>query len=322
MLGEVDEPEAGVGEVIVDVAVAGMTFVETQVRRGVDPWHPPPPLPYIPGVLVAGRVTRLGAHVDASWLGRRVVASTGESGGFAERVRARVEDLFVVPNSLGFANATALCSDGSTAQGLFEGAKVRAGDWVLVEAAAGGVGSLLVQFARAAGARVIGAARGDAKMRALRSLGVDVAVDYANDGWTAEVLEVTRGVGADVVFDGVGGSVGAAAFTATAPGGTFSIHGASSGAVTAIDLTAAANRRIEVLGIEQLFEFSAHSQRWAEQAMSAGVTGTVRPLIGQTFDLAHAADAHAAVENRSTLGKTLIVVESEPSLRERKHPAA
>ncbi|WP_344329740.1 zinc-binding dehydrogenase [Kitasatospora putterlickiae] len=302
------DPTAGAGQVVVEVAVAGMTFVETQIRCGTDPWHEPPTLPYVPGGLVAGRVDAVGPGVDPVWLGRRVLASTGETGGFAERAVAAVSELFPAPDGLGLPEAVALHSDGSTARGLAEHARIRPGEWVLVEAAAGGVGSLLVQLARAAGARVIGAAGGARKLDAVRELGADAAVDYRAPDWTDEVRALTGGTGADVVFDGVGGDIGRAAFGTTARGGRFSVHGAASGTATAIEPEDARRADVEVIGIEQLFGFGPHLTRWAREIMAEAAAGRVRPLIGQTFPLERAADAHAAIENRTALGKTLLLV--------------
>jgi NADPH2:quinone reductase len=305
---QVPDPVAGPGQVVIDVAVAGISFVETQIRRGTDRWHERPRLPYVPGGLVAGLVSAVGTQVDPAWLGRRVVASTGKTGGFAERAVALVGELFPVPDGLGMPEATVLYSDGSTAQGLAERAKIGPGDWVLVEAAAGGVGSLLVQLARAAGARVVGAARGVRKLDVVRELGADAAVDYSEPGWTKRVLEVTGGTGPDVAFDGVGGQIGRGAFEVTARGGRFSVHGASSGEATLIDPAEASQKDVTVIGIEQLFDFGPHVVRWAERMMSLAAAGLVRPIIGQTFSLERAVDAHAAVENRTTVGKTLLLI--------------
>jgi NADPH2:quinone reductase len=306
--GEAPDPIAGPGQVVVDVAVASMTFVETQIRRGVDRWHDRPQMPYVPGGLVAGTVSMIGDRVDPAWLGRRVVAGTGETGGFAERSVAMAEDLFPVPDGLSLREAAALYSDGSTAQGLVERAGIGTGDRVLVEAAAGGVGSLLVQVCLAAGAQVIGAARGPRKLDLVRRIGADAVVDYAEPGWTDRVLEATGGAGPSVVFDGVGGQIGRAAFEATTRGGRFSVHGASSGEVTRVDAAEARDRGVQLIGIEQLFDFPTHVQRWATQIMSHAATGSIRPVIGQTFPLERAADAHNAVENRTALGKTLLVM--------------
>jgi NADPH2:quinone reductase len=174
--------------------------------------------------------------------------------------------------------------------------------------AAGGVGSLLVQLARVAGARVLGAARGARKLDLIRELGADAAVDYSEPAWTKRVLEVTAGEGPDVVFDGVGGRIGRGAFEVTARGGRFSVHGASSGEVTLIDSADARSRGVEVIGIEQLFDFRPNVVRWAEQMMSQAAAGLVRPVIGQTFPLERAAEAHAAIENRTAMGKTLLLI--------------
>ncbi|MEV0398504.1 zinc-binding dehydrogenase [Actinoallomurus sp. NPDC050550] len=306
--GQAPDPVAGPGQVVVEVAVAGVTFVETQIRRGTDKWHARPEVPYVPGGLVAGRVSSVGSQVDPTWSGRRVIAGTGETGGFAERAVAAVEDLFPVPDGLGLPEATALHSDGSTALGLTERAKVRPGEWVLVEAAAGGVGSLLVQLALSAGARVVGAARGSRKLGLIRDLGADAVIDYSEPGWTKRVLEATGGAGPDVVFDGVGGEIGRAAFEVTAHGGRFSVHGASSGEATIIDPAVARHKNVEVIGIEQLFDFGPHVVRRAEQMMSKAAAGLIRPIIGQTFPLERAADAHAAIEDRTAVGKTLLLV--------------
>ncbi|MEU8205255.1 zinc-binding dehydrogenase [Streptosporangium sp. NPDC049046] len=306
--GEAPEPVAGPGQVVVEVSVAGITFVETQIRRGVDRWHARPELPYVPGGTVAGRVASLGKDVDPAWSGRRVLAGTGESGGFAERAVAAVGDLIPVPEELGLSEAVALYTDGGTALGLVEGARIRPGEWVLVEAAGGGVGSLLVQLARTAGAGVVAVARGARKLELARDLGAEVAIDYSDPGWTDRVREATGGAGPDVVFDGVGGEIGRAAFEVTADGGRFSVHGASSGQVTAIDPARARRRGVEVIGIEQLFGFGPRMEKWTRQVMSEAVAGRIRPVIGQTFPLERAADAHAAIESRTALGKTLLLI--------------
>ncbi|MFD7902518.1 zinc-binding dehydrogenase [Kitasatospora sp. NPDC059747] len=306
--GEAPEPVVGPGRVMVEVSVVGITFVETQIRRGVDRWHARPDLPYVPGGMVAGRVSATGEGTDPSWIGRLVLADAGATGAFAERVAADAESLIPVPEGLGPREAAALHTDGSTATGLVEGARIAAGEWVLVEAAAGGVGSLLVQLARAAGARVIGIARGARKLDLIRSLGAEAAVDYSAPDWTEQVLRATGGAGVDVVFDGVGGEIGRAAFEVTARHGRFSVHGASSGQLTVIEPAEARRRGVEVIGIEQLYGFRPRMHRWAEQVMAEAVAGRVRPVIGQTFPLERAADAHAAIESRTALGKTLLLI--------------
>ncbi|KAA2261413.1 zinc-binding dehydrogenase [Solihabitans fulvus] len=309
VLGRAPDPVARHGEVVVEVSVAAIDFVQTQLRRGFTPGPPLPEPPYVPGASVAGRVGSVGPGVDPGWIGRRVVAHTASGyGGNAERAVAAVDSVIPVPEGLGLAEAAALLDDGGTALGLVEGAKIQPGDWVLVEAAAGGVGSLLVQLARAAGARVVGAAGGERKLALVTELGAEAVVDYTVPGWPERVREATGGRGADVVFDGVGGQIGRDAFGVTAPGGRFSVHGAASGTATVIDPGEADRRGVTVLGIEQLFTFGVGARSRAERMLTEAAQGRVRPTIGQTFPLDRAAEAHAAIEARAALGKTLLVI--------------
>jgi NADPH:quinone reductase len=303
------DPMAGTGEVVVEVSVAAIDFVQTQLRRGFTPGPPLPDPPYVPGATVAGQVSSVGPGVDPGWVGRRVVTHTASGlGGNAERAVAACDALIQVPQGLSLLDAAALRDDGSTALALVEVARIRAGEWVLVEAAAGGVGSLLVQLARAAGARVVGAARGRRKLNLAKELGAEAVVDYSEPGWPERVRGVTGGRGPDVVFDGVGGQLGQEAFGVTAQGGRFSIHGATSGAPTVIDAADARRRQVSVIGIEQLQTFRARAKARVERVLAEAAAARIRPTIGQTFPLEQAAAAHAAIEAREVLGKTLLVV--------------
>src|SRR6185437_13033358 len=159
--------------------------------------------------------------------GRRVVSSLGGAGGYAELAVAAAADVLDVPDGVSITEATALLADGRTALGLHQLVAPQPGETVLVEAAAGGVGSLLVQLAVAAGATVIGAASGERKRAVVRDLGASATLDYTEPGW-ADALPTK----VDVVYDGVGGSIGQAALAALAPGGRFVIHGVASGSMT------------------------------------------------------------------------------------------
>lgn len=307
--GEAPDPTAGPGQVVVDVSVAAIDFVQTQLRRGYSPGPPLPEPPYVPGASVAGRVRSVGPGVDPDWIGTRVVTHTASrGGGNAERAVAAVDALIPVPAEVGLPEAAALLDDGSTALGLVEVARVAAGEWVLVEAAAGGLGSLLVQLAQAVGARVVGAARGQRKLDLATKLGAEAVVDYSEPGWPGSVREATGGRGPDVVFDGVGGRIGLEAFGTTARGGRFSVHGAASGAPTTIDADEARRRGVTVIGIEQLQGFGEGQKARVERVLAETAAGRVTSVIGRTFPLDQAAAAHAAMEARDVLGKTLLVV--------------
>jgi NADPH2:quinone reductase len=298
-LREVPDPVPGPGEVLVEVAYAGITFVETQVRAGRGPGGKPP-LPRVPGNGVGGRVVAGGPGVDPGLVGTTVVTTTGGTGGYAELAVARAEDVLPVPEGLALPEAVALLADGRTAVLLHRQAAPQPGEWVLVEAAAGGVGSLLVQLAGAAGARVIGAARGAGKAALVTSLGAEVVVDYAQPGWEREVVAATGGRGVDLVYDGVGGEAGAQGMAAVRPGGRAHIYGMASGSWTEpapgvqVVPSGGAPTPAEIRGL-------------AAEALAAAASGHLRPVVGQTFPLAEAARAHGAIEARATTGKTLLV---------------
>ena len=178
VLAEVPDPVPGPDQVAVDVSVADTIFVETTIRRGEAGEHFDINPPYVPGGAVAGRVSAVGDGVDTDWIGKEVATLTGGSGGYADRVVAAVDGLVVVPDGVSLTATAALQHDGLTALALTEPAPLRPGRWVLVTAAAGGMGVLLIQLARASGTRVIGAARGRRKLDLVSSVGADLAVDY------------------------------------------------------------------------------------------------------------------------------------------------
>ena len=306
-LVEVPDPRPGPGQVVVRTAAAGITFVETQVRAGRPPWPGPgPALPVVLGNGVAGEVVAIGAGVDASLLGQRVVTATGGFGGYADHVVVNAADPVPIPDGLEPGEAVALLSDGRTALALARAVAVTPADRVLVTAAAGGVGSLLVQLARAAGAtRVVAAAGSARKLVVARDLGADVAVDYTQAGWADAVRAATGGL--DVAFDGVGGQIGRAALGLVAPGGRFLRYGAASGAMT--DIGDSAEREVTVIAGQAVVRSPEDNRELVVQALAAAASGRLRPVIGQTFPLSRAADAHAAIEARATIGKTLLIPE-------------
>jgi NADPH2:quinone reductase len=300
---EVDEVRAGPGEVVIDVELANVTFVETQVRAGKPP-HPSmlPALPAILGNGVGGAVAGAGSTTFGA--GRRVVVSLNGTGGYAERVAVPAARLIEVPGGVPLRDAVALLADGRTALALAGRAGLRAGDTVLIEAAAGGVGTLLVQLARNAGARVVALAGQPRKLAIARDLGADLTVDYSRDGWDKQVRDAAGEV--DVVFDGVGGDIGLAAFGLLAAGGRFCPFGMASGSFAPVTPELAQARQVTIRA-----GAAASPQELAaltQTALAEAAAGRLRPVIGQEFELAAAADAHAAIEARRTIGKTLLTV--------------
>jgi NADPH:quinone reductase len=302
------EPAAGPGQVVVQTLAADVLFVDAMIRKGLNAEYFQVRPPYVPGNGVAGPVISVGDGVDPGWLGVAVAAHTGGAGGrggYAEQVVASADDLVAAPDGVTPLEAAALLHDGATAIRLLENMRVKQDEWVLVTAAAGGMGVLLVQLARAAGGRVVGAARGDRKLAVARDAGAEAAVDYSEPHWVSRVLDLTGGHGADVVLDGAGGRLGEAAFGITAQGGRFSAHGAPAGGFARLDPAVAADREITVSGIPQ-YE-SGERRRLVTAALRQAAAGRIRPVIGQTFALERAADAHAAMEARATIAKTLLL---------------
>ena len=319
-LADVPGPEAGPGEAVVGAAAADVLHIDTVIRAGrATQWFGVRP-PYVPGTGVAGTVLAVGTGVEAGLLGQRVVAQTSGgkgTGGYAERVVAPAGRLVLVPDGVSVAEAVAVMSDGATALGLMAGTGVRPGEWVLILGAAGGMGLLLIQLARAAGGRVVAALRvtgapaAEQKAAQVRAAGAEAVADYADPGWTARVAAVTGGTGPAVVFDGVGGSLGSAAFTITAPGGRFSAHGAASGGFAPVDRDDAARRGITAQGIEQVqFPPEVH-EKLTGQALAEVAAGRLRPFVGQRYPLERAADAHRGLETRTAAGKTVLIIDEE-----------
>ena len=303
--GEAPDPEAGPGQVLVEVAHANITFVETQVRAGTGPFPVRPPV--VIGSGVGGVVASAGAGVAPELLGRRVVGSLGGAGGYAERAVVSAGSLVEVPSGVPLDAAVALLADGRTATFLVREAGLRPGDRVLVEAAAGGVGTTLVQLARAAGAVVVAAAGGVRKTALARDLGAEVSVDYRAPDWTARVREAVGGV--DVVFDGVGGAVARSAFDLLAPDGRMVTYGLASGTWADVPDELAASREVTLLRPRMRPD---EARSLTASALAEAEAGRLRAIIGQRFPLERAADAHAAIEARITVGKTLLDVGDPP----------
>ena len=300
---EAPDPVAGAGQALIEVAFANVTFADTMFRAGAfGPLEAK--LPTIPGNGVGGVVASVGVGVENELVGRRVVTNTGGAGGYAERAAVDVGGLFLVPDHLGLDSALALLADGRTATMLVRAAELGKGERVLVEAAAGGVGTLLVQLAQAAGATVAAAAGGARKVELARGLGAEVAVDYREPGWTARVREAVGGV--DVVFDGVGGDIAESAFGLLRRGGRLLSFGMASGEWAGISTEAAADRGVKAVGIPR--PMSEETRAFTESAMAEATAGRLRPVIRQRFPLERAADAHATIAARATLGKTLLEV--------------
>jgi NADPH:quinone reductase len=303
---QVEDPVPGPGQVRIAVAAAGVHLLDAALRAGHrGPLPEPPALPTVPGREIAGVVDALGDGADELWLGRRVVAHLGFApGGYAERAVASVDRVHEIPANLDFAAAVTMIGTGRTALGIVRCAEPGPDDVVVVPAAAGGIGTLLVQYAKNAGATVIGLAGGPAKTARVRANGADLAVDYTDGSWPAKVRAHLGGRPATLVYDGVGGEAARQAVDLFGRGGRHLVFGWSAEGIGEGRGYAVEGVSESVLGPEMLRR--AGGLRALElRALAEAAHGRLRPAVTR-FPLAEAAAAHRALENRGTIGKVVL----------------
>ncbi|WP_395362017.1 zinc-binding dehydrogenase [Streptomyces sp. YH02] len=313
---EAPDPVPGPGQVRIKVAAAGVHLLDTALREGMTgPFPAPAELPTIPGREVAGTVDALGEGTDPAWLGRRVVAHLGMApGGYAELAVTDAARLHALPDHLGEAEAVAMIGTGRTTLGILRFTELGPDSVAIVPAAAGGIGTLLVQYAKNAGATVIGLAGGPAKVALVEENGADLAVDYKRPDWPEKVRAYLDGRTATVVFDSVGGDTGRAAVDLLGKGGQHVVFGWSSAGLhdgepltfTPEELAARGITSESVLGPAMLRKAGGDVRTLELAALDAAATGTLRPAVHR-FPLADAAGAHHALETRGTTGKVVLI---------------
>lgn len=297
-VSDVPDPVAGDGEELVDVAVSGVNFIDTYQRGGIYPI----PLPFVLGCEGVGRVVGSGERV--AW--------AGPLGSYAERAAVPAAALVPVPDGLSDEQAAGALLQGLTAHALVvDTFPVRAGQDVLVHAAAGGLGLLLTQLASARGARVIGTVSTPEKAELARGAGAAEIVNYSEvDDVAAAVRELTGGVGVHVVYDGVGATTFDASLAALRTRGMLVLCGAASGPVPPVDpqrLNAAGS---VYLTRPKMFDYVATRDELVDRAaavFAAVADGILDVRIGGRYALADARQAHEDLEGRRTTGKLLLI---------------
>ncbi|RKI37476.1 quinone oxidoreductase [Corallococcus sp. AB004] len=299
------EPVPGPGQVLVQVHAAGVNFADTERRRGL--YDAQAPLPRILGSEAAGVVRAVGPGVDASWVGRCVVALTKEA--YAEAALASVDELLVLPPEVSFEEAAGLLVQGLTAYHVVHTVgRVAAGQTVLIHAAAGGVGLLAVQLAKAAGARVIGTVSGEAKAKLARGVGADAVIRYDQEDVAARVSELTQGRGVDRVLDSVGASTWKASMDALAPFGHLVSYGNASGHPPHVEVESLYAKSLTVGAYWLRTPTPPEVQRKAREALLAEVVARrLHILVGLALPLSRAEEAHRQLEGRRTVGKVVLL---------------
>jgi len=297
---EVADPEPATGQLRIDVESAGVHLVDTVIRRGE--FHVPTVLPMTPGREVAGRVAAVGPDGDGSWLGRRVVVHLGQaSGGYAQIVVADASSVHEIPDVLTSDVAVAAIGTGRTATGVLDLAPMTSEDIVVVTAASGGLGALLVREARRVGAAVIGLAGGAEKARAVQRLGADAVVDSRSASWNADLTSALDGRAPTLVYDGVSEPMSSVLYRMLAPGGALvSYTGEGPDAFDDPD-----RRFVPVLGPAMTSRPGGLRSLEAE-SLARAADGSRVPLVGEPFALRDVTEAHRALEERRTIGKVVL----------------
>ncbi|HEX4339699.1 MAG TPA: NADPH:quinone oxidoreductase family protein [Polyangiaceae bacterium] len=305
-VSEAPEPVLGDDQVLIDVHAAGCNFFDTLIVQGK--YQEKPAFPFSPGGELAGVVRAVGARVEGTKVGERVMAHVGH-GGFAERAVASPAALHPIPDGMSFEAAAAFPIVYGTAYvSVVQRGAVRPGETVLVTAAAGGVGLAAVQIARAVGARVVALASGD-KLDVAREAGADVALDYRAENFVEKVREATSGRGVDVVIENVGGDVFDGCTRCIAWGGRLVVVGFASGRIPEIAVNRVMLKHISVVGVHfgPMYREELHSVRSAFAALdSLFRQGKVTPLVSASMQLERVAEALDALGNRKTVGKIVL----------------
>jgi NADPH:quinone reductase len=306
-VGELPEPAAGPGELEVEVRAAGVNFFDILMVQGR--YQVKPPFPFVPGGELSGVVRAVGEGASGFEPGDRVFAAPG-LGGFAERAVVSARAAYAVPTDLSFEEAAALPIVYPTAYaGLVYRGDLRAGETLLVHAAAGGVGSAAVQIGKALDARVIATAGGADKLEVARRAGADVVIDYRAEDFVERVLAETGGRGAEVIYDPVGGDVFDQSLRCIAWNGRLVVIGFASGRIPEVKANRILLKNVAVTGLH----WGAYAKRQPELVAEAFAAlfalasdGRIRPLIYGRYPLEQLPVALAELASRRTHGKLIV----------------
>ncbi|MBD7957508.1 NADPH:quinone oxidoreductase family protein [Microbacterium sp. Sa4CUA7] len=307
-LVEVEDPTAHAGEVLVQVAAVAANFPDVLLSRGQ--YQVRPELPFIPGIEFAGTVRALGPGVEGFAVGDRVVG--GKIGVLSELAVLPAADLHPTPDALDDIAASGLMIAYQTAWfALHRRAALQAGEWLLVHAAAGGVGAATVQLGVAAGAHVIAVVGSDAKAAVARDLGAEHVLVRGVDDIPARVKEITGRHGADVIFDPVGGSAFEASTRSVAFEGRIVVIGFASGEIPTLKTNVALVKNFAVLGLywalysQQRPDLVAEAH---EQLTHLAASGAIRPLVDEVVPFERAPEAIQKLAGGQTTGRVVIEV--------------
>ena len=304
---ELPDPSPGLGEVLVDVKAAPVTFPDTLMLA--DKYQFKAPLPYVPGGEVAGVVAALGEGVERFQVGDRIVGGLGTTGAFAERAVVPVAGARVLPDSVDFAESTGInYAYGTSLYGLKYRGNLKAGETMLVLGAGGHVGLSAVELGKLMGARVIAAASSQEKLDVCRERGADETINYATENLKERAKELTGGEGCDVVYDCVGGKYAEAALRATAWEGRFLVIGFTAG-IPSVPLNLTLLKSCQIVGVfygAMTAREPAKRDAVSAELMELLAAGKLHSHISKRYKLEEAGQALRSLMDRKALGKVVV----------------
>jgi NADPH:quinone reductase len=301
-LEDIPVPEPGPGEVRIRVRAAGLNFADTLIIKGQ--YQERPPLPFVPGMEIAGQVERCGDGIAGFTPGDRVMA-TPDFGGFAEEVVTRASNVVRLPDAIDYVSAAALAIAYGTAYGaLCWAGRLHPGETLVVHGAAGGVGLATVECGRALGARVIATARGPDRLKLAQAHGAAAVIDTASEDVRTRIKELTDGRGADVVFDPVGGDLFTASLRSIAWSGRILLVGFASGQIPQIPANLLLVKNAAAIG----FYWGSY-RRHDPARVHWHADGRIRPHVSEVLPLAEATRALELLLARRSTGKIVLTMD-------------
>lgn len=294
----------------IDIKACGINFADILIVQGN--YQVKPPLPFIPGAEISGVVTEIGCGVKNVSIGDRVIALL-DIGGFASECYAHELQVYKIPNSISFETGAALpVSYGTAITGLGHKANIQPGEFLLVTAAAGGVGLASIEIAKNIfGAKVIAAAGGPEKLQVCKERGADFLIDYSKESIKDKVKEFTGGKGVNVVMEVVGGDVFDDCVRALAPDGRLVVIGFASGKIPSIPANILLVKNISTMGLYwggyQMFNTKILRDS-VDRVISECAAGKLNPLVSEKFDLSKLNEAFAFVATRKSVGKVVVTM--------------
>lgn len=310
-LADVAVPEPGAGQVRIQTRAAALNFFDILEIAGK--YQVRPPFPFTPGAEVGGVVDAVGPGGAGLAVGDRVLAMTW-LGGFGEFCLAPARMTFPIPDSMSFVEAAAMPIVYQTGYlALTVRGALQPGEWLLVHAAAGGVGSAAVQLGKAMGARVIGTAGSDEKLDFVRAQGADHALSYRDEGWVKRVMEIT-GSGTNVIYDPVGGDIFDLSTKCIAPEGRLLVIGFAGGRISSVAANRLLLKSMSAIGvywggyIERRPAFVAEAQA---ALFDMYTRGQIRPAVSKVYRLDEVPQAMRSLAGRQTVGKVVVAMNDD-----------